>query len=71
MYTTEQVIKAAEAAKARHDGRISESEKAYRDDIRYLRGRCQHEVTDIKYVCDFNNCCYHVTYCVACGKEID
>lgn len=70
-YTIEQVTKYVKAARDRHEGRVAESERQYIDDVRYAQKQCPHEVTDIKHIIDFNDCSIHVTYCVACGKEME
>jgi hypothetical protein len=70
-YTTEQTINFVKAARLRHEGRVDESERQYRDDVLYVRKGCPHEFTDVRHVIDFNDCSIHVTYCTACGKEMD
>lgn len=69
--TTLEAIDLAREARLRYEARNIESEKQYRIDIRKIQADCPHEFSDIKHVCDFNDCYYHLRYCTACGKELE
>lgn len=71
MLTTIEAIVLAREARTRHETRVFESERKYKEDIKSVQADCPHEFSDIKHVCDFNDCCYYIRYCTACGKELE
>jgi len=71
MLITIEAIDLAKDARLRHEERVFESEKQYREDIKSVQADCPHEFSDIKHIVDLNDVYIHVRYCTACWKELE
>lgn len=71
MMTTIEIIDLAREARIKHEERIFESEKQYKEDIKSVQADCPHEFSDIKNIIDHNDVYIHVRYCTACWKELE